>query len=60
VQAAAAELGVEPSSTLRDLAAAAPEPWDGVLARHRHALLRSAREVIRLAEQCGRAVEAAP
>jgi flagellar FlgN protein len=58
VQDAAAELGLEPSVTLQTLAGAAPEPWDGVLARHRHALLRSAREVIRLADQCGRAVEA--
>jgi hypothetical protein len=52
VQAAAAELGVPAGITLKHLAQVAPEPWDGILARHRHALLRSAREVIRLAEQC--------
>jgi len=52
VEAAAAELGVDPGITLKDLAEVAPEPWAGILARHRFALLRSAREVIRLAQHC--------
>jgi hypothetical protein len=58
VQAAAGELGVPAHITLKHLANAAPEPWDGILSRHRHALLRSAREVIRLAEQCRATQEA--
>jgi hypothetical protein len=52
VEAAADELGVDDGVTLKHLAEAAPEPWDGIFARHRFALLRSAREVIRLVEEC--------
>lgn len=38
VDAACRQLELNPSVTLRQLAAAAPEPWDGVLRRHREAL----------------------
>jgi len=41
----APELGLEPGLTLRELAAAAPPPWDGLLEQHRAAFLTTAREI---------------
>jgi len=48
VDAACHELGLPPSGTLRQLAAAAPEPWDGVLRRHRDAMAAMADEIASL------------
>lgn len=45
VEAACAELGLPPGATLRQLAAAAPEPWDGVLRRHRDAMAGMADDI---------------
>jgi hypothetical protein len=56
VQAAAAELGVEGMPTLKQLMAAAPPPWDGILDRHGQALKRAAAAVVDLTEQCEQAV----
>ncbi len=48
---AARSLGLSPEATLREVAVAAPEPWDFVFARHREAVERWARQ----AEELGRA-----
>ena len=45
VGAAAEQLGLDPGCTLRELAAAAPEPWDGILEQHRTAFLTTAEEL---------------
>jgi len=39
------ELGMSDGPSLRELAAIAPPPWDGIFAEHRHALLRLAHEI---------------
>jgi hypothetical protein len=39
------ELGMSDAPSLRELAAIAPPPWDGIFAEHRHALLRLAHEI---------------
>jgi hypothetical protein len=39
------ELGMSDAPSLRELAAVAPPPWDGIFAEHRHALLRLAHEI---------------
>ena len=39
------ELGTPDAPSLRELAAIAPPPWDGIFAEHRHALLRLAHEI---------------
>ena len=49
VEAACRELGLPPLASLRQLAAAAPEPWDGVLRRHREAMAGMAEEIALLA-----------
>lgn len=48
VASACEELGLPPLATLRQLAAAAPEPWDGVLRRHRDAMATMADEIATL------------
>jgi hypothetical protein len=52
VSAAAEDLGIESPSTLRELAAAVPEPWGGIFERHRTALLRAAEVVTELSLKC--------
>jgi hypothetical protein len=55
VAALAAELGLGAAVSLRQLAAAAAEPWRSILVDHRTALLNSTREVRALAD-AGRAL----
>jgi hypothetical protein len=43
-------LGLDPDCSLRDLAAAAPPPWDDVLKDHRESLLTATSEISSLAE----------
>jgi flagellar biosynthesis/type III secretory pathway chaperone len=43
-------LGLDPDCSLRELAAAAPPPWDDVLTDHREALLTATTEISSLAE----------
>jgi hypothetical protein len=45
VAGSTAELGMSDAPSLRELAAIAPPPWDGIFAEHRHALLRLAHEI---------------
>ncbi|HTK17318.1 MAG TPA: flagellar export chaperone FlgN [Acidimicrobiia bacterium] len=45
VQGSAAELGMPDSPSLRELAAIAPAPWEGIFAEHRWALLSLTREI---------------
>jgi transposase len=42
---ASSELGISDTPTLRELAAIAPKPWDGIFAEHRRALLTLAQEI---------------
>ena len=39
------ELGLSDTPSLRELAAIAPTPWDGIFAEHRRALLTLAQEI---------------
>lgn len=41
----ATELGLQPGRSLREVAAAAPPPWDGLLEQHREAFLAATREI---------------
>ena len=50
VEAVAADLGLPSGPTLGQLAEAAPEPWKGILADHRRALLTLVGEIAALAE----------
>lgn len=50
VDAAAAELGIEPAPSLRRLAEAAPAPWGGLLEQHRRAFLTATQEILALAQ----------
>src|SRR3954470_8290843 len=50
VDAAAAELGIEPAPSLRRLAEAAPAPWNGLLEQHRRAFLTATQEILALAQ----------
>jgi hypothetical protein len=45
VGAAAEQLGLDPGCSLRELAGAAPPPWDGILEQHRAAFLTTAEEL---------------
>jgi hypothetical protein len=49
VDAASAELGLPPSSSLRALAGRAPAPWDQLLGSHREAFLALTSEITALA-----------
>jgi hypothetical protein len=50
----AVDLGLGPNASLGELAAAAPDPWNGVFERHRHALDVAVQEVNDLADQSHR------
>lgn len=50
VDAAAADLGIEPAPSLRRLADAAPAPWKGLLDQHRRAFLTATQEILALAQ----------
>jgi len=50
----AVDLGLGPNASLAELAAAAPEPWNGVFERHRHALDVAVQEVNDLADESHR------
>ena len=45
VDAVAEQFGLSPGSTLRELAGAAPSPWDAILEQHRLAFLISVEEL---------------
>jgi hypothetical protein len=45
VGAAAEQLGLDPGCTLRELADAAPPPWNSILEQHRSAFLTTAEEL---------------
>ena len=45
VEGSAGELGISDTPTMRELAAVAPTPWDGIFAEHRRALLTLAQEI---------------
>src|ERR1700730_5362172 len=45
IAAAAEQLGLEPGSTLRQLAEGAPSPWDPILEQHRMAFLVTVEEL---------------
>jgi hypothetical protein len=50
----AIEMGLAPNPSLADLAAAAPDTWQGVFERHRHALEVAVDEVNALADESHR------
>ncbi|MBV9665058.1 MAG: flagellar protein FlgN, partial [Actinobacteria bacterium] len=50
----AIDLGLGPNPSLAELAAAAPDPWNGVFERHRHALDVAVAEVNALADESHR------
>lgn len=50
VDAVAAELGLPPGPSLRQLAEAAPEPWKSLLQEHRQAFLTATTEIQAMAE----------
>jgi hypothetical protein len=58
VAAAAEDLGIDHSATLRELVAAASDPWAGILDRHRDAMLRAADQVTDLSLRCEEAAAA--
>lgn len=57
--AVATSLGLEPGATLAQLAAAAPTPWDTVLAEHRDAFLDLTQQIGALADDNRRLLTAA-
>ena len=50
VDSLAAELGLGPSPSLRELAAIVPAPWDNILEEHRKAFLADTQEIFALAQ----------
>lgn len=46
----AAEMGLGPSPSLRELAAVVPAPWDNILEEHRKAFLADTQEIFALAQ----------
>lgn len=50
VEALAVSLGLAPTASLRELAAAAPPPWNQVLEDHREAFLSATQEISALAQ----------
>lgn len=50
VDALAAEMGLGPSPSLRELAAVVPGPWDNILEEHRKAFLSDTQEIFALAQ----------
>jgi hypothetical protein len=53
----AVDLGIAPNPSLADVAAAAPDPWNGVFERHRHALVVAVQEVDALGGESHRLLE---
>jgi hypothetical protein len=45
IDAVASQLGLQPGCTLRELAEAAPNPWDTILEQHRIAFLTTSEEL---------------
>lgn len=50
VEALAVSMGLAATASLRELAEAAPEPWDSVLEEHREAFLAATQEITSLAQ----------
>ncbi|HVM19836.1 MAG TPA: flagellar export chaperone FlgN [Egibacteraceae bacterium] len=50
VQALAVSMGLAPTASLRELAEAAPPPWDSVFVDHREAFLAATQEISSLAQ----------
>jgi hypothetical protein len=50
VDSLAAEMGLGPSPSLRELAAVVPAPWDNILEEHRKAFLADTQEIFALAQ----------
>jgi hypothetical protein len=50
VTGVAAELGLGPEPSLRELAAAAPAPWDNIFEEHRKAFLADTQEIFTMAQ----------
>jgi hypothetical protein len=50
VDGLAAEMGLGPSPSLRELAAVVPAPWDNILDEHRKAFLADTQEIFALAQ----------
>ena len=50
VEAVAVQLGLGPVPSLSELIAAAPHPWNDILAEHRRAFLAATREITTLAQ----------
>lgn len=50
VDSLAAELGLGPSPSLRQLAAAVPAPWDNIFEEHRKAFLADTQEIFTMAQ----------
>jgi hypothetical protein len=50
VDALAAELGLGPNPSLRELAAIAPAPWDNIFEEHRKAFLSDTQEIFLVAQ----------
>lgn len=50
VDALAAELGLGPNASLRELAMVAPAPWDNIFEEHRKAFLADTKEIFTMAQ----------
>ena len=50
VEGLAISMGLAPTATLRELADAAPQPWDGIFNEHREAFLTATQEISSLAQ----------
>src|SRR3954447_21651851 len=50
VDALAAELGLEPGPSLRQLAESVPAPWQSIFEQHRRAFLTTTQEILALAQ----------
>ena len=50
VEEVAVSLGLSPAASLRELAEAAPPPWDDILREHRNAFLTASAEITSLAQ----------
>jgi hypothetical protein len=50
VDGLAAELGLGPSASLRELASVAPAPWDNIFEEHRKAFLADTQEIFTMAQ----------
>ena len=50
VTGVAAELGLGPTASLRELAASVPSPWDGIFEDHRRAFLADTQDIFTVAQ----------